>query len=298
MFAGHVGFPAQRLGTIARAATARTNLRPADCFARPTAARPGPKSRRRRTKVFRRNPTAGSRSRSRPRMRSAFIAFVESPNSALFVSDDGGATWEQARQEPVDGLASVLFREPDCRSEKSGSRLQDRRRADPERRRRQKFFHGRRFQRRARRRARCLDRSDQSANRRSRRRRRDVVFLQRRQQMVESATTCRSRSFITSAWTTPIRIGSTAGCRTTARGSATREYPGGITNHAVGKHVQRRRLLDVSRSGRSRLHLRRISGRQHRTGQSSHPRSAQHSADAELQGKAALQLEHADRAFA
>src|SRR5580704_2341315 len=49
------------------------------------------------------------------------------------------------------------------------------------------------------------------------------------------------------------------------------------------------------RSGRSRLHLRRISGRQRRPGESLHPRSAQHSADAELQGEAALELEHADQ---
>ena len=40
-------------------------------------------------------------------------AFVESTDSALFVSDDGGQTWAATRQEPVDGLAPVLFCEPD-----------------------------------------------------------------------------------------------------------------------------------------------------------------------------------------
>ena len=124
---------------------------------------------------------AGSRSRSRPRIRSGFMRFVESTDSALFVSDDGGQTWEQARQEPVDGLASVLFREPDRRSEKSRPRFQDRRRADLERGRGQKFCHGRRFQRGAWRRPRGLDRSDQSANGHLRRRRRDLVCLRRRQ---------------------------------------------------------------------------------------------------------------------
>ena len=39
--------------------------------------------------------------------------FVESTDSALFVSDDGGQTWAATRQEPVDGLAPVLLCEPD-----------------------------------------------------------------------------------------------------------------------------------------------------------------------------------------
>ena len=39
------------------------------------------------------------------------------------------------------------------------------------------------------------------------------------------------------------------------------QYPGGITNSAVGEHVRRRRVLDVRRSRPIRLPLRRVAGR-------------------------------------
>ena len=47
------------------------------------------------TKVFRRSRMAGSRWRSRHRMRSAFTLLSNRTDSALFVSDDGGATWDK-----------------------------------------------------------------------------------------------------------------------------------------------------------------------------------------------------------
>ena len=47
-------------------------------------------------------------------------------------------------------------------------------------------------------------------------------------------------------------------------------YPGGVTQFALGKHVRRRRLLGVRGHLRSRLHLRRMPGRRHRPGESTH----------------------------
>src|SRR4051794_31243918 len=73
---------------------------------------------------------------------------------------------------------------------------------------------------------------------------------------------------------------------------------GGYHKPSLGKYVQRRRLLDVSRSGGQGLHLRGVSGWRNRPRESQHTRSAQHQAAPELQREAALQLEHADRAFA
>ncbi len=57
------------------------SLRPADFFVRLMAARPGAKSRRKTAKVFRRNRMADSRSRSRPRTRSAFTR-LSNPRTA------------------------------------------------------------------------------------------------------------------------------------------------------------------------------------------------------------------------
>ncbi len=67
---------------------------------------------------------------------------------------------------------------------------------------------------------------------------------------------------------------------------------------ALGEHVRRRRFLDVRGPGRSELHLRRIPGRQHRAREPHDARAALDPARGELQRKAALELEHADRAVA
>ena len=56
------------------------------------------------------------------------------------------------------------------------------------------------------------------------------ISLRRRQPLVEGEQPARSRSSIMSASTTRTPTRSTAACRTTAPGSATRAYPGGITN--------------------------------------------------------------------
>ena len=94
LFAGHVGFPAQRLDVPFGRRWARQAVRAAVYSVRPTAARPGRKLPRRTAKVFRRNLTAVSPSRSRRRIRTC-LCVVESTDSALFVSDDGGQTWDK-----------------------------------------------------------------------------------------------------------------------------------------------------------------------------------------------------------
>ena len=89
------GISGAKAGRSAPVATDPKPFSAAACSARLMVARPGRKSRRKTARVFRKNLTAGSRLRSRHRMRSAFIALSNQPNSALFVSDDGGATWDK-----------------------------------------------------------------------------------------------------------------------------------------------------------------------------------------------------------
>ena len=89
-------------------------------------------------------------------------ALIESPSSALYRSDDGGKTWQRARPQPDDGVASVLLRQPDRRSQGRKQGLQARRRPDPEQRRRQELQ--RNLRRRARRLSRRLDRSATTPN--------------------------------------------------------------------------------------------------------------------------------------
>ena len=51
-------------------------------------------------------------------------AMIESKESALYRSDDGGKSWTQAGCQPIHGVASILFRQPDRRSQGSGEALQ------------------------------------------------------------------------------------------------------------------------------------------------------------------------------
>ena len=66
-------------------------------------------------------------------------AFVESTESKLLISHDGGTNWDSGDKSSVDGVASLLLREPDRRSEECRARVQDRRRPDSQRRRRQEL---------------------------------------------------------------------------------------------------------------------------------------------------------------
>ena len=292
-----VGFPPQRLDLPLRRRRSRTHRRAADCSARPTAARPGPRSRPENSKGFPKKPYGRIAVAIAPSNPKRVYAFVESTDSALFVSDDGGSTWDKRDKSQWMVWRPFYFanlivdpKNPDRVFKTDGALIVSEDAG-------KSFATVGGFQWRAWRRPRRLDRSDQSANGHLRRRRRDVVFLRRRQQMVEGENLPVSQFYHVSVDDDdPYHV--YGGLQDNSSWVGDSQYPGGITNRAVGKHVRRRRFLDVRRSGRSRLHLRRIPGRLHRPGQSPHARSARHPAQAELQGKAALQLEHADRAFA
>ncbi len=105
------GTSAARAGRSAPAANGRRAVAAAACSASADGGTHLDRSHRRREQgLSRRSPGAASRSRSRRRDPKIVYAFVESTDSALFRSDDGGTTWERARQEPDDGLAAVLLR--------------------------------------------------------------------------------------------------------------------------------------------------------------------------------------------
>ena len=73
------------------------------------------------------------------------------------------------------------------------------------------------------------------------------------------------------------------------------QYPGRHHQQPLGEHVRRRRLLDVRRSDRPRLHLRRVPGRRDRAHQPQDARDRATSSRCPVQGRQApLQLEHAD----
>ena len=134
----------------------------------------------------------------------------------------------------------------------------------------QELRHGRRFQWRAWRRARRLDRSDQSANGHLR-----ATTAACGIPTTAAANGGRANNLPISQFyhvsvddADPYqRLRRLAGQQLLGR-------PVAISRRdhqcAVGKHVRWRRFLDVRRSGRSRLHLRRISGRLHRPGESPH----------------------------
>ena len=74
------------------------------------------------------------------------------------------------------------------------------------------------------------------------------------------------------------------------------QYPGGITNAQWENMYGGDGFWMFSDPADPGLPLCRIPGRLHRADKSPHPRGARHSAEAKLQGKAAVELEHADRA--
>src|SRR3989475_480477 len=125
------------------------------------------------------------------------------------------------------------------------------------------------------------------------RRRRPVVLVRRRQQVVEGrqspgvAVLPRQRGH-----GPPLpRLRRPAGQQLLGRrvGVSGRHH-----EQPVGEHVRWRRLLDVRRSHRPRLRLRRVPGRRDRPRQPQDSRIAQHQAPPPLRrGQAALQLEHA-----
>ena len=202
------------------------------------------------------------------------------------------ADLEPARQEPDDGLAPVLLRQPDRRSEQPRSRVQAGPGADPESRWGQELRQrGRRHPRRPS----CgLDRSDRHKARDHRRRRRPVAVVGWRQQVVEAGQPAdlpvlpcqrRQRRSLPRLWRP-------AGQQLLG---GRQRLPGRHHQLALGKHVRRRWLLDVRRPRRSGLHLRRGAGRHPRSRQSPHAPDPLDPAHRRLQGEIALELEHADR---
>ncbi len=219
-------------------------------------------------------------------------AFVESPQSALYVSDDGGATWEArdrsqwmvwrpfyfARMTVDPNNADRVFKDDGdlILSEDAGRSFSVVGGFDG--------MHG--------------DIHDVWVNPTNSkhvivgRRRRPVAEPRRRQQVVEGrepadlAVLPRERR----------RRGSVPRLRRPAgQQQLDRRFGLSRRHHQqpLGKHVRRRRLLDVLRPGRPRLPLRGIPGRRHRAREQAHARDARHPAEGARRREAALQLEHA-----
>ena len=148
-------------------------------------------------------------------------ALIESTRSALYRSADGGKTWEERDRSQMMVWRPFYFANLIVDPKDENKVFKPGRRPDRQQRRRQELQrHLRR--RRSRRLARCLDRPAQPQAHHRRRRRRPLVLPRRRQQLVEGqqpadlAVLPRERRYRT------IRTRSTAACRTTASGSATR----------------------------------------------------------------------------
>ena len=89
------GISGAKAGNTARAAQYRRRLQPVDCSVRPMVATLGRRLQSRLTKVFPKKPYGRLAVAIAPSKSQRVYAFVESPESALFVSDDGGATWDK-----------------------------------------------------------------------------------------------------------------------------------------------------------------------------------------------------------
>ena len=213
--------------------------------------------------------------------------------TALYRSDDGGKTWAGARPQPEHGLASVLLREPHRRSEEREQALQSRTSGSSSANDGGKSFSGHRRRRRT-----ATSTTSGSIPNNT-----DHVIAGddgglwysydagnrwwKARQPADLAVLPRERRH---GHAVP-RLRRPAGQQLWVGDS---QYPGGITNSPLGEHVRRRRLLDVRRSDRSRLHLRRGAGRRDRPRQPQDARVAPHQAAPELQREEApLQLEHA-----
>ncbi len=165
---------------------------------------------------------------SKPNVVYAFIE-VEPPRTALYRSDDGGKTWERARPQPDHGLAAVLLRATSSSIRRTRTSSSSRTAASSSASDGGKSFsdigggaHG--------------DFHDvwidpaEHRSRHRRRRRRPLVLVRRRQPLVEGEQPADLAVLPRERRHGPTRTTSTAACRTTAPGSATRRIPGGITN--------------------------------------------------------------------
>ncbi len=197
-------------------------------------------------------------------------AFVESTDSALYRSDDGGKTWDKRDKSQMMVWRPFYF----------ASLIVDPKNPDrlfkPDLALIQSLDGGKSF-------ANVgggahgdwhdvwIDPTDTAARDR-RRRRRPVAVVRRRQPLVEGeqpaglAVLSRQRRQRRSV----PRLRRPAGQQLLGRRL---RVSGRHHQLALGEHVRRRRLLDVRRSGRSRLHLRRSAGRHDRSRQSPHASS-------------------------
>ncbi len=224
--------------------------------------------------------------------------FVESTDSALFVSDDGGATWDKRDKSTWMVWRPFYFahltvdpKNPDRVFKTDGALIMS---EDA----RQELRDGGRIPGCARRCARCLDRPDQSADRHRRGRRRHVVFLQRREQVVERRTTCRISQFyhVSVDDADPYRV--YGGLQDNSSWVGQSQYPGGITNAQWENMYGGDGFWMFADPADPDYLYAEYQGGYIARDESQDPPGPRHSAEAELQGKAALELEYADRAFA
>ena len=178
------GTSAARAGRSARAASRRRRAeRQRALRVGATAARPGPRSTPRPRRACRPSPGAASRSRSRRPTPSASTRSSRRARSALYRSDDGGATWEERDRSQMMVWRPFYFAHLIVDPKNENRVFKPAADSIVVERRRQELQPG--VRRRARRLARRLDRPGQHAAPRRRRRRRPLDLVRRRQPVVE-----------------------------------------------------------------------------------------------------------------
>ena len=225
-------------------------------------------------------------------------AFVESTDSALFVSDDGGATWDKRDKSTWMVWRPFYFanlivdpKNPDRVFKTDGQLILSEDGG-------QELHHRGRFPRRARRSC-----TTSGSIRPTRRRSSPATTAACGIPTTAAAnggraTTCPFRSSITSASTTAIPTGSTAGLQDNSSWVGQSQYPGGITNAQWENMYGGDGFWMFSDpADPDYLYAEYQGGYIARINRHTHA-GARHPAEAKLQGEAALELEHADRAFA
>ena len=225
-------------------------------------------------------------------------AFVESTDSALFVSDDGGATWEQRDKSQWMVWRPFYFanlvvdpKNPDRLFKTDGALILSEDGG--------KSFatvggfnggHGDLHD--------GLDRSDESANTLSGRRRRNLVCP------TTAATTGGKANNLPISQFYHVSVDNNdpyhvyGGLQDNSCWVGDQEYPGGITNSRWENMFNGDGFWTFADPADSNYIYAEYQGGYVGRVNRNTPRSAHHPAPAELQGKAAVQLEHADRRFA
>ena len=222
-------------------------------------------------------------------------AFVESTDSALFVSDDGGATWDKRDKSNWMVWRPFYFANLIVDPKNPGSRLQNRRTVDPERRRRQEL-HGRSAVSKARTAISTLSGS---------------ILPTRRRLPPGTTAACGIRTTAAAKWwkgenlpvsqfyhvsvddNDPFQV--YGGLQDNSSWVGQSQYPGGITNAQWENMYGGDGFWMFSDPADPDYLYAEYQGGNIGTGESPHPPGARHPAQAKLQGKAAVELEHADR---